>query len=125
MEIEGAALAGPVDGDADVDVTRPVPGELRSELRVEDLGDAVRDSPAQGSYTQGHRDLGGDRCCALMVGVSGDAAGVECDEPVGVYQGCYVEDCLGQLVRIEGAELPVGVAQEVHVGDPELACGLG
>jgi len=106
-----ASNRGQLDGTGDLDVERPVAvqgNERRGELGVEPGSDIGGDAPLQDGQPVpiGNAERGSGRC--PMVGMTGDAVGVEDEKPVSRDLFGEVEDVGGQVVHVDLGQCAVG-----------------
>lgn len=123
MASNGAALAGAVDRDADVDLIVGAAEERGTELIIQGPRDGGGDGPGE----DGEIELVGDEergsGCGSVVGMTGDAALVEDEQGVGV--GSKRPDERREPGSGRGGEVAVGVSGNLDASDAQLLGGGG
>jgi len=119
MGVGGLALPGSVHPNGQVDSTRMAAGEPGAELGIERLSNRAGDGPAEHREVEpsGRVQRRGSR--GTVIGVAGDAAGVEHQQPVDLPGTRHGGDLAAKHLGRDGSEVAVGMVAQLDVGNPE------
>ncbi len=123
MGLGGVALPDSVHSDGQVNLARLAAAEAATEFGVERLGDRAGDAPAEHGQVErpsrAHRRGGGGD----VIGVAGDATGVEHQHPVDAPSPRHGGDLAGEHLLRDGGKTAVGMVTQVDVSNAEQRGG--